>query len=93
MTDGRWSHRPTLVEVESETRVVLLDLDDLAHPPRILAGPAAAVWVAADGSRDTEALCAEVARHFDISAADVRTDVESFLADLVTEGLLVGGQA
>lgn len=88
-----WSHRASLVEVESETRVVLLDLDDLAHPPRILAGPAAAVWMATDGSRDTEAVCAEVAHYFAISAEDVRTDVETFLADLSAEGLLVGGPA
>ncbi|WP_110239373.1 PqqD family protein [Nocardioides gilvus] len=93
MTSHLWSRRSSLVEVESETRVVLLDLDDLAHPPRILAGPAAAVWVAADGSRDTEAVCAEVARYFEISAQDIRTDVETFLSDLVAEGLLVGGPA
>lgn len=93
MTSHLWSHRSSLVEVESETRVVLLDLDDLAHPPRILAGPAAAVWVAADGTRDTEAICAEVARYFEISAPDVQADVETFLADLVSEGLLLGGSA
>lgn len=71
--------------------MVLLDLDDLAHPPRILAGPAAAVWIAADGSRDTQAVCTEVASYFDISAQDVLVDVERFLADLMAEGLLVGG--
>lgn len=93
MTSRLWSHRPSLVEVESETRVVLLDLDDLAHPPRILAGPAAAVWVAADGSRDTDAVCAEVASYFEVSAPELRTDVGDFLAHLVSEGLLVEGPA
>lgn len=83
-----WRHRPTVAAVGDAARTVLLDLDDPAHPPRILVGPAAAVWHAVDGRRTTAELCAHVAEEFGLTADAVAPDVEAFLGQLATEALV-----
>lgn len=83
-----WAHRPSVIQVGDASRVVLLDLDDAAHPPRILTGPAASVWMGVDGSRDVPGICRHVAEEFGLTADEVSTDVRTFLADLAAGGLL-----
>lgn len=83
-----WRQRPTVAAVGDADRTVLLDLDDPAHPPRILRGPAAAVWRAVDGRRTTAAICAHVAEGFGLPAAEVTPDVEAFLHQLAEGGLV-----
>jgi hypothetical protein len=82
-------HKYALAAVSSEGRVAILDLDDLAEPPRILEGTAAAIWSAVDGARTTSLLVAAVAEEFGLTAAEVRTDVVEFLEYLADLGLLV----
>lgn len=77
-----------MVSVGDSTRTALIDLDEAAHPPRILHGPAAAVWQAVDGARDLTTLCEQVAAEFDLRGDDVRDDVVSFLESLASQGLV-----
>lgn len=46
------------------------------------------IWGRADGSRDREALVAEVLREFDVDEAQARTDVDEFLDRLLRYGLV-----
>lgn len=83
-----WRHRERVVAVGDAERTALVDLDDPAHPPRILLGPAAAVWQAVDGRRDLAALAARVAEEFGLTGDDVVDDVAGFLRSLTGDGLV-----
>ena len=84
-----WRHKPALAEVPSEGRVALLDLDDLAEPPRVLQGSGAAIWSAVNGGRTTSQVVEAVAEEFGLTAVEVRADVVEFLGSLADLGLLV----
>lgn len=83
-----WRRRASVVSVGDSGRTALIDLDDAAHPPRILNGPAAAVWQAVDGERDLTAVCERVADEFDMTGDEVRSDVVAFLESLAAQGLV-----
>lgn len=83
-----WRHRERVAAVGDAARTALVDLDDPAHPPRILLGPAAAVWQAVDGHRSLAALAARVAEGFGLTGDDVVDDVAHFLRSLADDGLL-----
>lgn len=88
---GAWAYSPDVAQTgpaDGDGRYAVVDLSAPATPPRILAGPAALVWGAVDGLRDTDAVAAEVAEVVGLSPAEVRTDVEQFLDSLSAEGLL-----
>ena len=84
-----WARSPSVAQVGDQARVALIDLEDPAHPPRILTGPAAAVWQAMDGERDVVAVCRHVAADFSLTPEDVAADVRAFLTGLSTDGLIV----
>lgn len=84
----RWRQRESVVAVGDSGRTALIDLDDAAHPPRILLGPAAAVWQAVDGVRDLPALCDHVAGEFGLTGEEVADDVRAFLRSLSAQGLI-----
>ena len=88
VSGGVFKHRSSVVQVGDAERTVLLDLDDAAHPPRILTGPAATVWQAVDGTRDLSAICRWVADEFGTTPDQVSADVRTFLADLAADELL-----
>ena len=70
-------------------RVVLLDLDRLTEPPRVLAEPAAAIWRAVDGLRDEEDIVRAVAAAYAMAPDQIRDDVRTFLTELEGLGLVV----
>lgn len=77
---------PSVAVVEDDDVIYTAVLPD--GPIVVLDGVAAAIWVEArEGS--TESLVDRVAAMTDASAADIRDDVEAFVADLVRRGLLV----
>ncbi len=67
----------------------MLDLTSLAVPPRILEGPAAAIWRAVDGENAASEVVASVAASFGVETAEIESDVVTFLASLASAGLLV----
>lgn len=75
--------------------VAHVDDDDVVYaavlptgPILVLDGGAAAIWVAAcDGPRDT--IAERVAASTGAAVADVRADVDAFVAELVARGLLI----
>lgn len=88
MTQGVWRHKSDLAVVESESRTVVLDLDRLDVPPRLLQGPALLIWETLPG-RTTEQVVAEVAAFFDLEPAEVADGVRTFLDDVAAVGLVL----
>lgn len=86
--EPRWRHRASVAAVGDADRTVLLDLDEAAHPPRILLGPAAAVWQAVDGTRDVAGLSDHVGDSFGLAGAEVVDDVRGFVTSLAADGLV-----
>jgi hypothetical protein len=82
---------PELAVVGDAERVVVLRLDDLTAPPRILDGTAVPVWEAIDGSRTPAELVERVARGYGVEPALIDGDVRRFLAELADLGLVVTG--
>ena len=83
-----WRHRADLAVVDSDDRVVVLDLHQLAVPPRILEGSAAEIWRTLDGVRPTSTVVTEVGRSFGVEPSDVEADVVAFLGSLASAGLI-----
>ncbi len=72
-------------------RVVVLDLDRLSQPPRVLVEPGAVIWRAVDGLRDEAEIVRAVAAEYAIAADQIRDDVRQFLNELEELGLVVAG--
>ncbi len=72
-----------------EGRIVVLDLDRLSEPPRLLAEPAAVIWRAVDGLRSEEEIVLTVAAAYAMAADRIRDDVREFLTELEELGLVV----
>lgn len=70
--------------IEDETVVMSLESGDFFS----LRGPAQAIWRLLDGSRDRAAILAALAEEYDASEAAMAADVDAFLADLRSAGLL-----
>jgi predicted deacylase len=83
-----WRRSANLAVVGSAARVAVLDLTDLAAPPHVLEGSAAAIWAAVDGARGTTAIIEEVASACGVAPAAIAADVQGFLALLADQGLL-----
>lgn len=83
---------PDLAVVGDDERVVILRLDDLAEPPRILDGTAVPVWEAIDGARTPAQLVEHVALGYGVEPPAIETDVRRFLDVLAELGLVVTGE-
>jgi hypothetical protein len=77
-----WRRSPALAAVESPSRVVLLHLDHVDVPARILEDTSAVIWHAIDGLSDSAAIVASVAAQFGIDEAAIHDQVAQFLDDL-----------
>lgn len=69
--------------------VVLLNLDDGAFFS--LTGTAAETWALIDGSRDREAIVAELASRHHADPATIAADLGAFLGELQARGFIAGG--
>jgi hypothetical protein len=88
---GAWTYSPDIARTGpsgTDGRYVVVDLASPATPPRVLAGPAAVIWGAVDGVRDTAGIVAEVATQVELEEDAVLRDVVTFLESLATDGLL-----
>ena len=70
-------------------RVVVLDLERLSEPPRVLADTAASIWRVVDGQRTEEQIVSVVAEAYGLEPAQIRDDVRAFLTELGELGLVV----
>ena len=80
-----WHRAAATAYVETDDRVVVLDLDHLDRAPSVFEGSAAQVWACVDGDRTEVEIVHDLAETFvvpsDVVAADVRRFVDR-LADL-----------
>jgi hypothetical protein len=79
-------HRATVSEVEIDGELVLLDTSSGAL--HVLNRVAAAVWLELDGSRDVDAIVADLSTAAGAEVDRVRQDVSKFLNELSRAGLL-----
>ncbi len=66
--------------------VVIAERDN--RTVRALNKTASLIWSLADGTRQVEAIVAEVSRRFDVAPEQVRVDVEEFCEELLQAGLI-----
>lgn len=71
-------------EIEDETVVMLLDNGDFFS----LRDTARATWQLIDGSRSRDDIVAELARMYGLASEAVAGDVDAFIAELASAGLL-----
>ena len=77
-----WRRSPALAAIEAPSRVVLLHLDHVDVPARILEDTGAVIWHAIDGLRDSAAIVSAVAEEFGIDETMIHDQVAQFLDDL-----------
>jgi coenzyme PQQ synthesis protein D (PqqD) len=86
-----WRRATGTAYVESDGRVVVLDLDHLDLPPYVFEGSAAQVWGCLDGVRTEVEVVADLADVYDVSVEVVTGDVRQFVDRLRDLGLVVAG--
>ena len=77
------------IESEIDDEAVLMDLD--SGDFFSLAGPAHAIWLLIDGTRDRDAIAASLARDYDAAVAELGSDVDRFVDELTELGFLAVG--
>ena len=86
-----WRRATSTAYVESEGRVVVLDLDHLDLPPYVFEGTAAAIWACLDGDRTEDEIIDDLAEAYEVEASVVAADVRRFVDRLRGLGLVVAG--
>jgi hypothetical protein len=85
-----WRRAGTAAYVESDERVVVLDLDHLDRQPYVFEGSAAQVWACVDGDRTEAEVVTDLAEAFGVTNDQVAHDVRGFIDRLAGLGLIVG---
>jgi hypothetical protein len=85
---ARYRRAPDVAWVESDDRVALLRLADPGADPVALEASAAAVWLAVEDGGSVDEVVARVAAAYAVEPVVVAADVERFLAELVSWGLV-----
>lgn len=73
--------------IDEETVIMLLDSGDFFS----LSETGRAIWQLIDGQRDRAALLAALSAEYDVPVEVLAPDLDDFLADLRTAGLLAAG--
>ena len=84
-----WRRSGSAAYVESDERVVVLDLDRLDRQPFVFQGSAAQIWACLDGDRTEAEVVADLAEAYAVSTDLVLADVRQFLYRLADLGLIV----
>jgi hypothetical protein len=84
-----WRHSGSAAYVESEDRVVVLDLDHLDLQPYVFEGSASQIWACLDGDRTEEEVVTDLAEAFGAPGDQVAHDVRAFIDRLAELGLIV----
>lgn len=77
----------SVTQIDDEYVIMLLDSGEFLS----LAGTAGAIWERIDGTRDRDALVADLAREFQAAPEEIASDVDDFLSSLRDAGLIAGG--
>ena len=80
-------NQPPVIAEAIEGEVMVINLDSGAYYS--VSGAGAVVWKALLEGATTAALVADASSRFDVDRAKLAGDVDQFVADLVTEGILV----
>lgn len=87
--ERHWRRSPAVAFVDDGERIALLDLRDPRETrPKLLNGPAAAVWRALERSDLAGDVIEIVAGHFSVPTDQISIDVQAFLRALEEEGLI-----
>jgi Coenzyme PQQ synthesis protein D (PqqD) len=86
-----WRRSDRAAYVESEHRVVVLDLDHLDVQPYVFEGSAVQVWACLDGDRSESEIVEDLAEAYDVAPAVVQDGVREFIDRLRDLGLIVSG--
>jgi pyrroloquinoline quinone biosynthesis protein D len=84
-----WRRSASAAYVESDERVVVLDLDHLDLQPYVFEGSAAQIWACLDGDRTEAEVVTDLAEAFGVPADQVAHDVRGFIDRLADLGLIV----
>jgi hypothetical protein len=84
-----WERATSAAYVESEERVVVLDLDHPELPPYVFEGSGAQIWACVDGDRTEAEIVADLAEGFEVPVEVVAPDVRRFVDRLRELGLVV----
>jgi hypothetical protein len=84
-----WEHATSAAYVESDERVVVLDLDHPELPPYVFEGSGAQIWACVDGDRTEAEIVADLAEAFEVPVQVVGPDVRQFVDRLRDLGLVV----
>lgn len=88
-----WRRATSAAYVESDQRVVVLDLDHLDRQPYVFEGTASQVWTCVDGDRSETEIVADLAEAYDVPPGVVLADVRQFIDTLADLGLIVAVDA
>lgn len=83
-----WQKSGAVAAVEDRERVVVVDLDHVNIPARIMVGTGAAIWLLIDGRRDVGSIITCVAQESDIDAETAKDGVLQFIDDLRSGALI-----
>lgn len=87
---ARWRHSPDVAWVDSDNRIVLVDLiGDQAGKPLAFDVSASVIWRAIDDGKPVLDIVSAVAAEFAVFPGSIRLDVEDFLILLARQGLIV----
>jgi hypothetical protein len=84
-----WRRSGSAAYVESDERVVVLDLDHLDGQPFVFEGSAVQIWACLDGDRTESEVVADLAEAFGAPIEQVAPDVRGFIDRLAGLGLIV----
>jgi hypothetical protein len=87
--DTVWRRSASAAYVESDERVVVLDLDHLELQPYVFEGSAAQIWACLDGDRTEAEVVTDLADAFGVPNHQVAHDVRGFIDRLAGLGLIV----
>jgi hypothetical protein len=88
-----WRHAARAAYVESDERVVVLDLDRLDRQPVVFEGSAAQIWACLDGDRTEVEVVADLAEAFGVPVEQIAPDIRAFIDQLAGLGLIVARDA
>jgi hypothetical protein len=86
-----WRRSGSAAYVESDERVVVLDLDHLDRQPYVFEGSAAQIWACLDGDRTEAEVVADLAGAFGAPVEQIAPDVRGFVDRLAALGIIVTG--
>jgi hypothetical protein len=86
-----WRRSASAAYVESDDRVVVLDLDHLDLQPFVFEGSAAQVWACLDGDRSETEIVDDLAEAYEVPREVVLDGVREFIGRLRDLGLIVRG--